>query len=288
MFSITQKPQESVNAEDLESIQNELERCLVEVVTQKWELEQEVAALSCTSPDVGNSSLSAGTNIAHSSSAHSSGATSVGGKLKSSLRSSVVEASSENSSDGFKGNALTSSTSSCNNNNNGNTGETASGTNSNEDSVSSEESLVSSLTSSTIITANLSELGSQPTQSNSASGTTSGIKRSHRSSNDRPSKRFRQNSSNSLNSSVGGYPKRLSVSKHRSKIVPVSIFLWFKSTSFPITSTNFLSTLHGNRPNSEILTKNLDQIRNKYPATVHLINYGLLSSSSASLLQRSK
>lgn len=215
MFSITQKPQESVNAEDLESIQNELERCLVEVVTQKWVLEQEVAALCCTSPDLNNSTSSAGTNAAHSSSSQTSTLPS-GGKLKSSLRSSAIEANSENSSDGFKSNLNPSD------NNNRIDRESPCGTNSNEDSVSSEESLVSSLTSSTVITANLSEFGSQVASNSTANATASGIKRAHRSSNDRPSKRFRQNSSNSLNSSTSSYPKRPSVSKHRSKIVPVS------------------------------------------------------------------
>lgn len=207
MFSITQKPQESVNAEDLETLQNELERCLVNVVTQKWDLEREVAALSCTSPDIPSPFPSVGT-LAGSSSLQTGG-TSNGGKLKNSLRSNTADPS-ENSSDGFK-TSLSS--------NNG-IGESVSGANSNEDSLSSEGSLVSSLTSSTIINETATELGSQALSTIATNS--SGIKRSHKSSSDRPSKRFRQNSSNSLASPAAGFTKRPTLSKHRSKIVPVS------------------------------------------------------------------
>lgn len=207
MFSILQKPPDTANAEDLETLQTELERRLVEIVTQKWELERELATSNSTSPDLNNpSTQSTGSS---SSTAPSTLAASnlLGGKLRNSHRINQID-QSENSADGFKSSLFGLS-------NNGIIGST-SGTNSNEDSISSEESLVSSLTSSTII-APFPESGShnQATSSAQASGT----KRSHKSNNDRPSKRFRQNSSNSI-SSTNVHAKRPHHSKHRTKIVP--------------------------------------------------------------------
>lgn len=182
MFSILLKPQDSVNAEDLETLQNEIERRLVEVVTQKWELERELLAFSSTSPDLSGPQLKAP-------------------KLEP----------PEITSDGFKGSLFEQQSS-----NNGGAKGGSSGSNSGEDSVSSEGSIVSNLTSSTIILANPLEPGSQAT---SVAGST-GTKRSHK-NNDRPSKRFRPNGSNSFNPSTGViFNKRPHHSKHRSKIVP--------------------------------------------------------------------
>lgn len=198
MFPILQKPQDSVSAEDLETLQNEIERRLVDVVTQKWELERELLTLSNVSPDSPNNQSLRNTHTTNTtSSVH-------GGKQKNHHRSNEA---SESLSEGFKSALFGNGTS-------GVSG-SASCTNSAEDSVSSEGSLISSLTSSTIITAGLNELGSQGLGPNS---NTSGTKRSHKSTSDRPSKRFRQNSSNSL--STGLFSKRPPHSKHRSKIVP--------------------------------------------------------------------
>lgn len=204
MFSILNKPQETVNAEDLETLQNELERCLVDIVRQKWELERELAALSSVSPDLNTSTPTLGTSNVPTSSTQASSKP-LTGKLRNSQRSNQVDAT-DNSSDCFKSNIF------------GNAAGSASGTNSNEDSVSSEESLVSNLTGSTIITATHADLGSQINTFTSTAGT----KRSHMSTSDRPSKRFRQNGSNS-SAPMGAFAKRPPNSKHRTKIVPVSI-----------------------------------------------------------------
>lgn len=209
MFSILQKPPDTASPEDLETLQTELERRLVGVVTQKWDLERELLALNNTSPDLNNpSTQSMGNNSATATTVTPAASTNLlSGKLRNSHRLNQIE-QSENSTDGFKSSLFGS--------NNGAVGST-SGTNSNDDSNSSEGSLVSSLTSSTII-APLPELGShiQATSSTQASGT----KRSHsKSNNDRPSKRFRQNSSNSI-SSANVHAKRPHHSKHRTKIVP--------------------------------------------------------------------
>lgn len=207
MFSILQKPPDTANAEDLETLQTELERRLVEVVTQKWDLERELLALNNTSPDPSNPS-NPPTGSSSATATVTPAATNVlSGKLRNSHRLNQID-QSDNSADGFKSSLFGS-------NNNGAIGST-SGTNSNEDSNSSEDSLVSDLTSSTII-APLPESGShtQPTSSAQVSGT----KRSHKGNNDRPSKRFRQNSSNSI-SSANVHAKRPHHSKHRTKIVP--------------------------------------------------------------------
>lgn len=183
MFSILQKAHDSVNAEDLETLQNEIERRLVEVVTQKWELERELLAVNGASPDSGSPQLKVP-------------------KLEP----------PEITSDGFKNSLFEQQTS----NNGAGASGGSSGSNSGEDSVSSEGSIVSNQTSSTIIIANPLEPGSQAT---SVAGST-GTKRSHK-NNDRPSKRFRPNSSNSFHSSTGLiFNKRPHHSKHRSKIVP--------------------------------------------------------------------
>lgn len=202
MFSILQKSHDSVNAEDLETLQNEIEKCLVTVVTQKWELERELIALNSISPDISSTNLQA----TLTSSATTS--TTQSGKLR---HKNLVQDPSENSSDGSKSTIL---------GNNGSGLGSASCTNSADDSVSSEGSLVSSLTGSTIITSSITDIGSH-TQTNNSS-TSSGVKRSNKSSNDRPSKRFRQNSNNSF-PSTGILTKRPPHSKHRSKILPVSI-----------------------------------------------------------------
>lgn len=219
MFSILQKPQDSVNAEDLETLQNEIERRLVDVVTQKWELERELVSLNSTSPDNFNNPSS----VTNASSATASNL--LGGKLRNSHR--TIDPS-ENSQDGFKntlfgtGNSVIEGSPSC--------------TNTSEDSASSEGSLISSLTGSTIITNNLGDLGSQTCNSNS---TSAGTKRSHKGSNDRPSKRFRQNNSNSLSSS-GVFAKRPPHSKHRVKIVP----------------SKFRNSLEESRPNKKQTLRN--------------------------------
>lgn len=207
MFSILQKSQESVNAEDLETLQNEIERSLVKIVTQKWELESELIGLSCTSPDQTNNNHP--TSASSTTTATNTTTNSISGKLRN---RNPVQDISENSSDCSK-------TTTSDPNNVANLG-SASCTNSTEDSVSSEGSLVSSLTGSTIIAPSIADLGSQTqTTANTSSGT---LKRSHKASNDRPSKRFRQNSNNSLTSTSGNLSKRPH-SKHRSKIVPVSM-----------------------------------------------------------------
>lgn len=224
MFSILQKPQDTVNAEDLETLQNELERCLVSVVTQKWELERDFIALNNTSPDLNNPSTTVGATNATSQQAPNI----LSGKLRNSHRvNSHVENSVENSTDCFESSLFRLG-------NNGTLGGSTSGTNSNEDSVSSEGSLVSSLTSSTIITATVPDLGSQ-TQTTNSNNNQSGVKRSHRFTNDRPSKRFRQNSS-----ATGAFTKRPPHSKHRSKIVP----------------SKFRNSLEESRPNKKQILKN--------------------------------
>lgn len=114
MFSILQKPQDNVNAEDLETLQNEIERYLVDIVIQKWNLERELIALNNTSPDLNNPSISA-PNLPS-------------GKLKNShgLNQNDVPDSTKSSLFLLSNNDTT----------------ITGGTNSNEDSVSSEGSLV--------------------------------------------------------------------------------------------------------------------------------------------------
>lgn len=194
MFSILQKSQDAVNAEDLEILQKEIEQSLVNVVTQKWELERELLALSTTSPEPTGASQKTTTPAT------------TGGKLKNQAKLAQIEVS-ENATDGFKGSLYNNSS------NNGISG-SGSGTNSTEDDASSEGSLVGSVTGSTIITTNLPDYGSQVTNSTSS---IAGIKRAHK--DDRPSKRFRQNSS-THSSTAANFPKRPPHSKHRAKIVP--------------------------------------------------------------------
>lgn len=224
MFSILQKPQDTVNAEDLEILQNEIERRLVDVVTQRWKLERELDALNITSPDsvtnppTSSVEVTSKTVTSLNSSSHQPTTSLPSGKVRNSLKLNQIE-STDNTSDGFKGSPFISVNNGNNstNNNNGASG-SASGANSNEtDSVSSESSLVSNLTGSTIITAALPDLGSQA-QTNNLNSNKRSLKNS---SNDRPSKRFRQDSSNSLRS-TSSYPKRPPHSKHRPKVVPVS------------------------------------------------------------------
>lgn len=241
MFSILQKPQETVTAEDLEILQNQIEKRLVEVVEQRWELERELDRVNnIKSPDSAsnqptsnetnstitskNASLQAPTNNNTNSNSNQSGAGLPSGKLRNSLRTSQIEPN-EATSDGFKGSHFITNNTSNNTNNNNGAGGSVSGTNSNEtDSISSESSLISEITGSTIITATTTDLGSQTTQTNNSSNNKRTLKNS---SNDRPSKRFRQDSSNSLRS-TGLYPKRPPHSKHRPKVVPVSIqFVFF-------------------------------------------------------------
>lgn len=224
VFSILQKPQDNVNAEDLEILQNEIERRLVNVVTERWRLERELETSNHLSPDTTSQPppiTTTTTNdcipkVSYSSSQPTSSLPS--GKLRNSLKSSHIEAQLENASDGFKGSIF----STTNGNNNG-VGGSASGANSNDtDSLSSDSSINSQLTGSTIITANLVDLAAQNQHSSLVNNSTS-IKRGLKNStSDRPSKRFRQNSSNSLQSS-SSHPRRPHNNKHRSKIVPVSI-----------------------------------------------------------------
>lgn len=205
MFSILQKSQDAVNAEDLETLQNEIERCLVEVVTRKWDLERELQALNTASPDAEQASPALCTATTTSAQAGN------GGKLRNSHRLNQIE-SSENSSDGFK-NSLFAATDHLQSG-------SGSGTNSTEDSVSSESSLVSSLTGSTIIAPSIPDTGSQAQTGNLAH--LSNAKRSHKGTSDRPSKRFRQDGSHTF-LTTGVHTKRPPHSKHRSKIVPVII-----------------------------------------------------------------
>lgn len=199
MFSILRKPQESVNAEDLETLQNEIEKRLADVITHRWKLEQELDLLNNLSPDSSNQQLSQFAAISDSTesgvkSSRSNNSTQPGGKLRNSIRAAnqaFIEAIDVNSSD--------STTTAYMSNN---------GTNATDnikhetDSVSSESSLTSNLTGSTIITANLADLGSHQQSSSAATNTN---KRSLKNSNiDRPPKRFRPDG-NSLHS----HPKRL-------------------------------------------------------------------------------
>ena len=86
MFSSLQKPQESVNAEDLEILQNEIEQRLAENVIQKWELQRELnesgEGLNCTSPDSNNHTVHPADGAPRVPSTHPT---------------------AENTSDGFKG-----------------------------------------------------------------------------------------------------------------------------------------------------------------------------------------
>lgn len=207
MFSILKKPQNTINADDLEQLQNEIERHLVNNVKQRWKLERSLDSANNISPDTASQPTPAISNDAATAKAtiSSSQPTNLpGGKLRNSLKLSHIETQLDDASDGFRGSIYLT-----NNQSNGAT----SGPNSNEtDSISSESSLTSVLTGSTIITANLADSQQQPACNKR------GLKNS---GNDRPSKRFRQNSSNSLPPS-GTFPKRPPHSKHRSKIVPVS------------------------------------------------------------------
>jgi hypothetical protein len=223
MFSILQKPQDNVNAEDLETLQNEIERRLVDVVTERWKLERELETSNNFSPDANSQPLPSTTSsndCAAKTSYSSSQPTSClpSGKLRHSMKSSQFDSQLENASDGFKGSIF----SSTNGSDNGVSG-SASGPNSNDtDSLSSEGSLTSNVTGSTII-ANPADLLAQCQQPPSFTNNTTGLKRGLKNStNDRPSKRFRQNSSNSLQSN-STHSRRPPNSKHRSKIVPVSI-----------------------------------------------------------------
>lgn len=216
MFSILQKAQDSVNAEDLETLQNEIERRLVNVVTERWKLERELETLNNIAPDANSlppllTSTASNDCVAHSTKPSSQPNSSLpSGKLRNSLKQSQLDSQADNASDGFKGSIFT------NGSNNG----TASGANSNEtDSVSSEGSVTSNLTGSTIIT-NLADLAAQGQSLGNSS--TSNKRSLKNSTSERPSKRFRPNNSNSL-PSTSSYPKRPPQSKHRSKIVPVSI-----------------------------------------------------------------
>jgi len=218
MFSILQKPPDNVNAEDLETLQNEIERCLIDVVTKKWDLERELTNLHNTSPE--------SDNLTPAISSPQVTTTSTLGKLRVSHRLNQQE-SSENSCDGFRGTLFDSSD---------DRGDgSASGSNNTEDSVSSEGSLVSSLT--TTITSIIPDSGSQTQNTNSSYA--SGTKRTHKGNSDRPSKRFRQNSSN-LFASTGVYAKRPTNSKHRSKVVP----------------SKFRNSLEDSRPHKKQINKN--------------------------------
>lgn len=114
MFSILKKPQDNVNAEDLETLQNEIEQRLVDIVIQKWELERELIALNNTSPDLNNPSATA-PNLPSGKLRNSHGFHQSDGS--DSVRSSLFLASNNDTT-------------------------ITGGTNSNEDSVSSEGSLV--------------------------------------------------------------------------------------------------------------------------------------------------
>lgn len=220
MFPILQKPQEFVNAEDLETLQNDIEKRLAHVVTNKWKLEQELDALNNLSPDPNNQQLahfSAINSTDHSSTTTTNNtnvtttttknitSTQPSGKLRNhSLKvanQAAVDAIDANSSDSttifMSNNATTSSSND------------AKEQMFDNESVSSESSMTSNLTGSTII-ANFVDFGShnqQPTTSSSINSSSSNNnKRSLKNStSDRPPKRFRPNG----NSSMHSHPKRL-------------------------------------------------------------------------------
>ena len=292
MFAILQKPQDNVNAEDLESLQNDIERRLVNVVTQKWKLERELDNFINVSPDSSSqpaaasvTSIDGSTATSRATLSSSQPATNIlGGKLRNSLKLSQIDSELENVSDAF-GSPLFLSTNNNHSNNNG----TASGTNSNEtDSVSSEGSLTSNLTGSTIITAH-----DFTSQYQSASSISTSHKRALKnSSSDRPSKRFRQNSSNSIQS-TGSFPKRSLQSKHRTKIVPVSTqlrdsYLATISLLSRRLLTAFFSLMPLNSPNLETQSKNLDPIRSKLSKMKPLISCGPLLNNFVQPRPRNK
>lgn len=189
MFSILQKPHDSVTAEDLEILQNELEKHLVDIVTRSWDLEFELESLNSGSPAPTGPSGSAASLAL--------------GKLRNTIRANNSE-HPENSNDAHKnGSSNTDATVPHNG---------ANGINSADESISSEDSCTRSVDDDI----NSTESGSQAAQSQLAGA--SSKKRSLK--DDRPSKRFRQNSSNSLNLGPVSFQKRPSQSKHRSKIVP--------------------------------------------------------------------
>uniref|UniRef100_A0A6G1SCJ2 Transcriptional adapter 3 n=1 Tax=Aceria tosichella TaxID=561515 RepID=A0A6G1SCJ2_9ACAR len=124
MFSILQKSQDNVSAEDLEILQNEIERRLVDVVTERWRLERELETSNHLSPDttsqpppiissVSNDCVSNPAKVPYSSSQPTSSLPS--GKLRNSLKSRHIDSKFENASDGFKRSIY----SSTNGNNNG-------------------------------------------------------------------------------------------------------------------------------------------------------------------------
>lgn len=157
MFSILQKPQESVSADDLETLQNEIERRLVDVVTSKWALKRELMTLESSSPDPTGASTSI--------------------PSVNETNPSVTQAQAPNSGQSSSTTATTS---------------TVTDTNSADDGT-----------------------GSDGSQVESASVTGATIKRSHKGSSERPSKRFKPNGSNQATAS--SFPKRLAQCKHRSK-----------------------------------------------------------------------
>lgn len=254
MFSILKKPQNSINADDLEQLQNEIEKHLVSNVKQRWKLERYLNSTTNVSPETASQPAASISNDAATAKAANSLSQSTsslpGGKLRNSMKLSHIDTQLDDATDGFKGSIY-----STNNHSNG----AASGPNSNEtDSISSESSQTSILTGSTIITATLTD-----SQQQSATN-----KRSLKNTiNDRPSKRFRQNSSNSV-PSIGAYPKRPPYSKHRSKIIPVSdvcnsslslnrmlnaqINIHIQST----TQSKFRNATEESRPNKKQIQKN--------------------------------
>jgi len=207
MFSILNKPQESVNAEDLETLQNEIEKRLAAVVTEKWKLEQELEALNNLSPETSEQSHFSSIGTAHASADSTNNNRSSNslsnsqyptGKLRNSLKSTsqpTADTIDVNSSDSTATIYLT---------NNGTTN-ISDNTKLDTESVSSEGSLTSNLTGSTIITGNLAEPGSHLYQSTSSTPVIGTNKRTLKNStHDRPPKRFRPNGT-----SIHSHPKRL-------------------------------------------------------------------------------
>lgn len=180
MLNLIDKPPDSINAEDLSSLQNQIEQHLVNILNQKWELERELIALTSASSD-----LEIPSNSIVTTDSASSTPTLRNKKIPKGSASNALISNFDNfresdflGSDDFLATSISSA-------------------NSAEDSISSE----SSMTCSTIITGAQSEPISQ------------GTKRSHKNSHDIPSKRIRTNAPRAGCS-------RPSHGKQKSKIVP--------------------------------------------------------------------
>lgn len=202
MFSILEKGQDVVNVDDLEALQNEIEGILVNIVTQKWQLERDMLAITAASPDNEAPSASKQPTEALQTTTSAPSTTTPSSEITAKLRHSTRPRNldlSEQTSDGIQ---------SADN-------ESLSIAVIAEDSAGSEMSMASSQTGSTIIIAqtNLSD-SNQGSQSNTST------KRSHSSADKPSSKRFRPNNSSSnaaLGNSNATYSKRIH-SKSRSKV----------------------------------------------------------------------